>query len=364
MILFRYLLREILATMAAVTVVLMVIIVSGRFVKYLAQAAAGDLAPELLLQVIVLRLPSFLELVLPLALFVAILLAYGRMYVDSEMTVMNMGGLSVARLASYSLVPAIFVAVLVAWISLFVSPAGIDKVQRILEDAKSTQGAERLVEGHFRMANDSARVSYVAEVVEDGSQMRDIFIADVVRSDAGADELAVVVAHAGQTRVDGDSGDRYLELLDGVRYVGRPGESTFQITAFSRYGQRLQDPSIDYAQKNDARPTAKLLNSTESKDQATLQWRISLALLVPVVALIAQALARTNPRRGRFGKMFPAFLLYMLYLVLLNAAREMLDKSEVSPLVGLWWVHAVFLALALALLFAGDAYRRLRASLR
>ncbi|HUH37512.1 MAG TPA: LptF/LptG family permease, partial [Spongiibacteraceae bacterium] len=118
------------------------------------------------------------------------------------------------------------------------------------------------------------------------------------------------------------------------------------------------------AQKNDARPTAKLLNSTESKDQATLQWRISLALLVPVVALIAQALARTNPRRGRFGKMFPAFLLYMLYLVLLNAAREMLDKSEVSPLVGLWWVHAVFLALALALLFAGDAYRRLRASLR
>lgn len=360
MILFRYLLREILATMAAVTVVLMVIIVSGRFVKYLAQAASGDLAPEFLLQVIVLRLPSFLELVLPLSLFVAILLAYGRMYVDSEMTVMKAGGLSVARLATYSLVPAMLVALLVGWLSLFVSPAGIDKVQRILEDAKSTQGAQSLVEGRFRVAEDSARVSYVREVVEASGEMRGIFIADQVRDEVGTDELSVVVADAGQTRVDPDTGDRYLELANGVRYVGRPGSAGFQVTAFDRFGQRLENSSADYSPKNDARPTLDLWNSEKRRDHATLQWRISLALLVPVVALIAQALARTNPRRGRFGKMFPAFLLYMVYLVLLNAARDMLEKGDVPPALGLWWVHGLFLLVALSLLFAGGVYQRLR----
>ncbi|MBT4522259.1 MAG: LptF/LptG family permease, partial [Halieaceae bacterium] len=64
----RYLNREVLTHMMAVSVVLLVIIVSGRLVKYLAEAAAGDLSAGILLPVIMYRLPGFLELILPLGL--------------------------------------------------------------------------------------------------------------------------------------------------------------------------------------------------------------------------------------------------------------------------------------------------------
>ncbi|MEL7400977.1 MAG: LPS export ABC transporter permease LptF, partial [Pseudomonadota bacterium] len=49
MIIFRYLAREVLVSMIAVSGVLLLIIMSGRFVKYLADAAAGKLAPDVLL---------------------------------------------------------------------------------------------------------------------------------------------------------------------------------------------------------------------------------------------------------------------------------------------------------------------------
>ena len=62
MIVFRYLSREVLLTLSAVSAVLLVIIMSGRFIKYLAQAASGALDPSVLFLIMGFRLPGFLQL--------------------------------------------------------------------------------------------------------------------------------------------------------------------------------------------------------------------------------------------------------------------------------------------------------------
>ena len=67
MIVFRYLSREVLLTLSAVSAVLLVIIMSGRFIKYLAQAASGALDPGSLFLIMGFRLPGFMQLILPLA---------------------------------------------------------------------------------------------------------------------------------------------------------------------------------------------------------------------------------------------------------------------------------------------------------
>ena len=64
MIVFRYLSREVMLTLSAVSAVLLVIIMSGRFIKYLAQAAQGALDPGVLFLIMGFRLPGFLELIL------------------------------------------------------------------------------------------------------------------------------------------------------------------------------------------------------------------------------------------------------------------------------------------------------------
>lgn len=366
MILFRYLAKEIVISMFAVSATLLVIVMSGRFVKYLGQAAAGELSPEAVLSIMAYRLPSFLELVLPLGLFIAILLAYGRMYVESEMTVMSACGLSVRRLAFYTLVPSLFVALAVGFLSLYASPIGFGKQHELLQDTKNSSGLDLLVEGNFRVEKRSGKVTYVESMDNDSKMMREVFSAEQSVNKDGAKQLTVVFAERAQLQVSDDLQARYLVLNNGYQSVGQPGGLSYRISHFDEFGQLVNDPTGQRStyRKSDARTTRQLFYSAELVDKATLQWRISLVILVPIIALIAQALSKTNHRRGRYVKMLPAFLIYIVYLVALNAARDAIGKGTIPLTMGMWWIHLVFLSLGVVLLFGGDWARRVRASMR
>ena len=69
MIIFRYLTREILLTMAAVAGVLLLVIMGSRFIRYFSNAAEGEIPADILGTLMLLHLPGFLELILPLAFF-------------------------------------------------------------------------------------------------------------------------------------------------------------------------------------------------------------------------------------------------------------------------------------------------------
>jgi lipopolysaccharide export system permease protein len=365
-ILFRYLTREILSTMLAVTFTLLIIVVSGRLVAYLGSAAAGNLPAGLVFTVIMYRLPGFLELIMPLAFFISVLLALGRLYVDSEMVVISACGIGPGRLLAIIMVPALITAAVVATMSLLVSPYTTLRVQTMLHDARNTTGLELLSPGRFRIINQGqGRVTYVDRMDQDSGEMFGVFAADRLAGHDGSSRQVLIVAERGHLDVDPDSGERFLVLQEGTRYLGQPGDLAYQVMDFAKLGQRMeQPPSSPLYRKQDMLTTSELLQSRRADSRATLQWRVSLALLVLVSTLMAMAMARTDHRRGRYGKLFPAFLLFMVYLVLLNAAREAVNKQQISPDLGLWWIHGIFLLLGLALLFGGDYWRARRARLR
>ena len=350
--------------MLAVSFTLLVIVMSGRLVKYLAQAAAGDLAPNVLLSIMLYRVPSFLELVLPMGLFIGILLSYGRLYVESEMTVMSACGMSTRRLSLYTLIPSFFVAIVVGYTSLVASPYGISKVQDIFQNAKNTSGLETLVAGRFRIEAKTGRVTYIERLNNEQQLMEEVFSAQPRLNKAGVLELSVTLAEQGRIAVSQQDSSRFLLLSDGYRYLGEPGQKLFQVTQFEEFAQLISAPTNNPSRykKTDARSTRELLKGSTLEDKATLQWRISLMVLVPILALIAQALSKTDHRRGRYVKMLPAFLIYIIYLVLLNAARDAIEKDKLSVELGMWWVHGLFLLIALLLLFGGDVTRKLKAA--
>ena len=169
MIIFRYIARDLLGTTAAVCAVLMLVIISGRFVKYLAQAAAGMLDANILFAVIGYRLPGFLELILPLAFFLGILLVYGRLYVDSEMTVLYACGMSPNTLIAYTMAVAVLVAGVVAWLSFSVSPGGLAKAEALLSAQKSRGEFESLEGGKFYPLRGGRGVTYTESIDDDGN---------------------------------------------------------------------------------------------------------------------------------------------------------------------------------------------------
>ena len=97
-------------------------------------------------------------------------------------------------------------------------------------------------------------------------------------------------------------------------------------------------------------PTMELLSDDSIEARAELQWRIAIPLSIPFLVLIAVPLSSVDPRQGRFGKMFPAILLYLGYFLLLLASRRVLEDGKIPIQLGLWWVHGIMLIIGITLI--------------
>jgi lipopolysaccharide export system permease protein len=333
--------------MLAVTFVLLLIFMSGRFIKYLGQAASGSLSPDILFSVMAFRLPGFLELILPLGLFMGVLLAYGRMYLESEMTVLHACGFSRLRLATYSLMIGALVAGMVALMSLYLSPAGMQKVESLFEEQARKTEFEMLSPGRFQSLSSGERVTYAGSLSEDKKTMYDVFISD---SSSGANEINTLYAEQGVQSVDPETGSRFLILQNGRQYQGVPGLAGYKELAFDSYGILVAEPSVEQRKvKEEARETETLFYAEDPLSRSILYWRFSLILLVPVVTIIAVAMCKVNPRQGRYMHLFPAMLLYVLYLGLLIVAKKQVAEAKVDPMFVFGGVHLLFSFIALVL---------------
>lgn len=329
-----------MVSMLAVTLVLLLIFMSGRFVRYLAKAAAGGISPDILLAIMAYRLPAFLELILPLGFFIGVLLAYGRMYLESEMTVLHACGFSQKRLIATSLVYSFVVAIVVGAMSLFLSPWGFQNVDRLLAEQSKKTEFEMLLPGRFQSFDTVKSVVYTEDISDDKKVMKNVFIAAKADNE---ESLNLIYAESGAQRID-PNGDRYLILNNGTRYLGQPGKLNYQSIEFKSYGMKIEEvdaeaKSVDH----DSISSMDLWLEDTLEARSLLQWRISLPLILPVMTLLAVSISRVNPRQGRFAHLFPAMLIYIAYLGLLIVARKSLAKGELPEWIGLWSVHVLFL---------------------
>lgn len=343
MIIFRYLSRDLLYTSLAVSAILLTIFLSSSFGRFLDDAAQGRLAVDALFSIILFRMPRLLELILPLGFFLAILLVYGRMYIESEMVVLSACGMSQSQLLRMTFVPATVVAILVGLFSFWLSPLGSSMTERTLAEQRSRSEFESLQPGRFQSIAQGRVMTYV-ENVSDTNQLQKVFVAQ-----QEANKSVVVIAETGQQQYNENFEQRYLTLNDGYSYEGRPGSNDFKITSFSEWGRYLPPATsiADINSESDAKSTLELLRDPSLENQAALQWRLAMPLMVFIATLLAVPLSHTNPRQGRYFKMLPAILIYLFYLAFLLNANSKVMKGQLDPDVGLWMVHLIFLMLAL-----------------
>ncbi|WP_305856667.1 LPS export ABC transporter permease LptF [Balneatrix alpica] len=365
MIAARYLRREITFNLLAVSLVLLVIIMGGRLIKYLAEAAEGKLDPGVLFSIMAYRLPGFLELILPLGLFLGILLGYGRLYLESEMTVLHACGIGRPQVLRWTLKYSLLLAALIGLFSLVVTPWGLRQAAIILQQQSSAAALEHLTPGRFQKSSDQTRVTYIERLGQNKGEMENVFIA--MPSGDGKQQV-VIIAKQGRQQFDNEQQARYWVLQDGYRYQLLAGQLQQEHTRFSEYGARVEESTIAAEiDRAETLSTLQLLRFEQpERDWAHLQWRLSLPLMVLVVTLLAIPLAQVNPRQGRFAKLIPSILLYLAYLFLLSWARTQVLKGRLPAELGLVWIHLLFLALGAALMWGPDwwrerQYRRMQA---
>ncbi len=344
MIIFKYLNKQLLVTLSAVAFVLMLVLLTSRLVRYIAEVASGDIAPQFLFYLIAFRLPDILLMVLPISLLLAILLVFGRMYLDNEMSVFSASGMSLKKLSLYAMASILLISFVVASLSFFLAPWGLRKVDQLFVENANRTVFETLRAGRFSPMGEDGLTLYAEKLSDDRKVMGDVFLARETR-DKGANFQ--ITAERGHLEIKEDTFSKYLILQNGYRYEGDPGNRDYRVTKFDTFGIKLSAPPEEI-KENGTRgmATEELLNLDDLSKVAELQWRIALPLLVPIIALLGIPLSRVSPRQGRFYFIIPAMLFYFAYLVLLSSMKTAVEENNISPWLGLWWVHLMFLGLA------------------
>ncbi len=344
-ILNRYIFRETALMWLAVTGVLLMVLLTDQFARVLDDAAGAELPKDAIFAVMGLSSIQYLTVLVPVGIFLAIVLALARMYRDSEMAALMACGVGNYALYKPVLTLAVLLAAGVAWLSMEAGPTAQREVKQIFDAARKSADLAMLEPGRFTSFGKEQVTVYAEEVAPDGS-LRNVFVQ--LRD---KDKVTVVVARQAGQRNDADSGTKILTFKDGKRYEGVPGSREFLVMKFAEHGIPFEvSTARERALKPEAQSLGELLERFDLESIAELQWRVSAPISLLVLTFIAVPLARTRPRQGRYSGIVSAILIYVIYTNLLGAAKVWLEKETIPAWVGLWWVHLLFLAYALALL--------------
>lgn len=349
MIIFRYLTREVYSTLLAATIVLLLIFITNQLIHYLGEAASGGIPAKSVLQLMTLQVPLLLGYMMPLGLFIGILLAYGRLYVDNEMTVLSACGVSKWQLLAMTMGLTSFVVVLVAFLTLWLEPKVAWYRDHIFAEAAIASPLETVFPGRFQTLDKGKWVLYVGDVSRDHKKMRDVFAANFPGQ---FNAPWTIVSAQGAYQAAQKNGDQFIVLTNGSRYLGIPGQKDFQIVHYGEYGVRLQSGKLHMNSETEYMPTTELIKkgNKNPKVAAELQWRLTMPVATLLLAFLAVPLSQVKPRSGRYAKLLPAILIFIAYVDLIFVAQGAIRKGTISPLPGIWMVHAGMLAFGILLM--------------
>ncbi len=353
MLIFRYLAKEVFSTLASLTTILLLIFMSNQFVHYLDRAVSGQIPAMLVMKLMMLELPTLLSLLLPLGFYVALLVAYGRMYAESEMTVLQACGYGPLQLLKHSFIMASMLALLVMVIMVWASPMIATERAKLLRATGIQTLIQTLVPGRFQSTSNGRQVFYVTRMSSDHHKAQDVFLARLLQKDEAPPQWEIIWADLAFAETDAKTNEDYIILQKGKDYQGIPGQANYRVAEFNQYKARLPHPSIELGGDIRTYPSADLWSapSTDLRKKAEWQWRLSVPIMVLSLTLLAVPLSRVNPRAGKYAKLLPAIVVYILYANFMFVARGWLVSGKIPAYLGLWWLHGLVILLGLTLLY-------------
>lgn len=342
----RYVAREIAIAVIAVQLVLLLILVSNQVLRVLADVMAGVLPGEAVATVLAsFSLKTFLRL-LPVSFYLGVILGLGRLYRDSEIVVMRACGVSDGDLLRSVAVVALPVMLFSGVGSLHLIPWANRVAEAATEIAAGQLGIGAFRPGRFTGVGDDSVSMFVEGIAGDGRALEQVFIENRAGPSVGVER-----AERGRLIEDARSGDRFLVLGPGVRYEGVPGQAAMRIIEYGEHGilLREQEPVVNL-DRISGKANAELMASLRREDRVELHWRISQPFAILVLGLVALPLSRASPRQGRFGRIAVGLLTFIVFMNLVGLNRAWMEKGLIGLFPGFWWVYALGVVIALALL--------------
>ncbi len=211
----------------AVTVVLVLILLTNEGARVLSRAADNQYPHEVVFTLIGLGALQHLPILVPIGLLLGMVMAFGRLYHDSEMTAALACGVGMARIYAPVVSVGIVVAGVLAWLSLAVGPASMARVLALRNEAVHAGQLEPLAPGRFRTFGGGSTVVYAQDSLADGT-LGNVF----VERDLDG-RVEVTLAQRARATASADGRDLTITLHDGERLKASPAACSFASSSSS-----------------------------------------------------------------------------------------------------------------------------------
>ena len=406
MILRRYMTQQVASTTALVLGFLVVMMLGGRLIRYFGIAAEGNLDISLLFTIIGYNLPYFLELILPLAFFIALMLVFGRLYVDQEMTVINASGVSRGKLGRLMTPLILVLFVGEAALSIVGKPWGVRSSESVWQQQALTSAFDLIRPNQFISSGNYHL--YVGSLSDDKKQLQDVILIqsepkakgsaaknaavdvnnnidpktaeqlnipelpNALTSNNDISKDIITLAKRAQQVETGSSGVTQLDLFQGRRYEVGAGSLKYNQVGFDRYRITLTEYSKEVITEANIEtqaigPLWQAATGSTAVDsenalraaQGELGYRLALPWLMIIAPMLAVPLAQVRPRQGRWLRLFPSILLFVSCALGIISLKNAVSKGSVSVWAYAWLVLG-FMGLALYMNWGSRVQHRLR----
>ena len=359
-ILNRYLFMEILVPFFFGLAVFTFILLIARILK-LVELVVNRGVPLLdILKTFSLILPAFLEVTVPMALLLAILLGFGRLASDSEVVALKTSGVSLYQMtipvAAFTVLAFAATFVIAMWVRPWANGALRQQMFEVVKSRVSAGFKEKVFNADF-----PGLVIYIEEIEPGGGTLKGILISDSRRPD----NRSTAIAKIGLLVPNEDAKTVTLRLLDGTIYGIGGSENAFQKTDFTVYDVSLnftnlgevrpreKDPKeMTLAELSDRISERRAAHQPAYEEQIELHRKFSIPFACIVFMLVGIPLSIPPSRAVRSRGFSMSLVLIFLYYIPLTVGQTVAEKGYVPAALGLWSPNLLFLALGLTLFVA------------
>ncbi|MGD1028271.1 LPS export ABC transporter permease LptF [Candidatus Binatus soli] len=348
----RYVAREVLAPFAVDVGLLTFALVTGKLLKLMDMVVNHGVSLGEVMGIMGYIMPAFLELTFPMAVLLGVLMGFGRMSSDQEMTAARACGISLYRLAVPVMMVALGVYALSSYFAFSLRPWANSNLRNKLYELSQTRTSAGLKEKVFN-SNFPGLVVYVDEMSDTDSSLKGVMISDA----RDPHNQNTIIAKHGMMLPDAQQKSITLRLSDGSIFGAEPASNATHVTSFKTYdlsvspesalGVSEQDPGeMTYSALRADIETARAKGKPDYAAETERAGKFTVPFATMLFALLGISLGLKPARGGHSERFGVSVALFFLYYSLMRVGETLAQRGKLDAWAAMSIPDIVFMALA------------------
>ena len=348
----RYVAREVLMPFAVDVGLLTFALVTGKLLKLMDMVVNHGVSLGEVMSIIGFIMPAFLELTFPMAVLLGVLMGFGRMSSDQEMTAARACGVSLYRLAVPVMMVAIGVYALSSYFAFSLRPWANSNLRNKLYELSQTRTSAGLKEKIFN-SNFPGLVVYVDEMSDTDSSLKGVMISDA----RDPHNQNTIIAKRGAMLPDAENKSITLRLFDGSIFGVEPQNNATHLTSFKIYdlsvnsdetmGITDQDPGeMTYAALRADIKAARAKGKPDYVAETEMAGKFTVPFATLMFALLGISLGLKPARGGHSERFGVSVALFFFYYSLMRVGETLAQRGHLNAWMAMAIPDLVFMVLA------------------